>query len=437
MSEISRTYTVTGTSKDQPTIIPILAKKNILVQSHGRNTSKVYVALSFDVYGKPTTEWDTLGIYGRHFYSAPKNKKIQYLLAYADQTPQYLEIYASDGSIKIEEQEYIELARETWLLDGSYTERWEQGFRKKLYHGRTGAYFKSDSEANVPFKDWTIPEIVKGDNDIEVYPWNNALRLINSKDGTTLDEIYVGLPKALFRGVMCFEAKLPQSADHTWIGFEVNSGGAYSFIVGLYNDGTYWYLKSLDYIRVVQTDGFNLRFPNQYARYALVYDPPYLELWEAQTTNRSSFPLERTHVLDLQDLPFGKGIPFFANENPNAIVDVRIGEFWIYEMLPRPLSATQNFTNPTSNPTLTLNAGNKSYIEVYAKSIAGGKTVNVYGSVDGTNWRKCDTLTTDATTLDVHKGYSNAYRYIKLELVETGTGTSTLEISASREGVGH
>jgi hypothetical protein len=125
--------------------------------------------------------------------------------------------------------------------------------------------------------------------------------------------------------------------------------------------------------------------------------------------------------------------PFVANESSVVVSGFELNHWAIWEIHESTVAfKNQSFTNPTSNPTLNFDVGSRSYIEVYAKSIAGGKTVYVYGSVDRVNWRLCDTLTTDATTKEVHKGYGNAYRFIKLELVETGTGTSTLEITASR-----
>lgn len=105
-----------------------------------------------------------------------------------------------------------------------------------------------------------------------------------------------------------------------------------------------------------------------------------------------------------------------------------------FEQTRKVIHKTQSFTNPASNPIIDLDVGGKRQVEVYARSIGASKTVWVRGSVDRVNWRLSDTLTTAAAApYEVHKGYLNAYRFIQLELNETGTGTSVLEISASGE----
>jgi len=46
------------------------------------------------------------------------------------------------------------------------------------------------------------------------------------------------------------------------------------------------------------------------------------------------FPLTKTNTLDIGDVE-GWAIPFFANEDESTIYDVRIGNFWVWQ-LPRP-----------------------------------------------------------------------------------------------------
>jgi hypothetical protein len=96
------------------------------------------------------------------------------------------------------------------------------------------------------------------------------------------------------------------------------------------------------------------------------------------------------------------------------------------------ISAYATYVNPASNPVLTLDTEGRTIVEVWIKSIAGGREVKVYGSRNNSDFRLVDTLTTDGSTREVHSGYFNAYRYVRLELVETGLGTSELEITASR-----
>ena len=91
-----------------------------------------------------------------------------------------------------------------------------------------------------------------------------------------------------------------------------------------------------------------------------------------------------------------------------------------------------DFTNPTTNPTLTLDTEGRALFEVWVKSIAASIVVKIYGSVDNSTWRELPDCqgTTNADFL-FHDGFFNAYKHIKVEVVETGTGTITIEVSAN------
>jgi hypothetical protein len=259
-----------------------------------------------------------------------------------------IKVVDADGPTLIVTRAYIEqdLMRDNWLYDGSYAERWEQGFRKKLYHGRTGAYFLSESRANVPFDKWTVPEIIKGDNPLQPPPWNNVLRMRNSIDGVTPDPLYIGFPKGLFRGVFCADLKLPSPTDLTDLypmGFEVNSGGLFAFLVCLACIDGNWVLRAVDYankLGLMQT--VSLPHLNQYSHYALVYDPPYLELWEGIDS------LTKIATLYLKNIR-GKGIPFIANEMATAVCEFRVGNIWVYEILPKVSEVFQLFSGTVTS----------------------------------------------------------------------------------------
>ena len=91
--------------------------------------------------------------------------------------------------------------------------------------------------------------------------------------------------------------------------------------------------------------------------------------------------------------------------------------------------ASQDFTDPSSNPTLDLDLKGRKQVEVYVKSINPNVTVNIYGSVDGSTWRKTYTAQTDDNG-EYADGFLVGYRYIRVEVVDTGTGTVTIEIAA-------
>ncbi|RLC74894.1 MAG: hypothetical protein DRJ03_31175, partial [Chloroflexi bacterium] len=100
---------------------------------------------------------------------------------------------------------------------------------KSLYSGRAGvrsAWW--DSEVGLPDSQWTLPVTEVGAHTKASPPWNNAIHLRNSKDGTTIDPIYLGVnAEANERWLMRLDAKfpllddLPTGAVDVVIGFEV------------------------------------------------------------------------------------------------------------------------------------------------------------------------------------------------------------------------
>lgn len=335
-----------------------------------------------------------------------------------------------------------EMMRETWLFDGSYCERLEQWFRRKLYHGRTLGLFKSDSRDNIPFDKLTLPEIVKGVNIVEPEPWQNALKVQNCKPNTTIpDEFYMGFPKAHHRMVIVFDAFLPTppTSGYTFLYYgicgEVNSGGAYAGIASLTctaTSGKYWLSAGCYRGGGRNSAEFLPTRKDLWARYALVYDPPYLEFWEQNWATGVGVLLASLDMGYVQ----GKFIPAIFNESTGAVFSgFLIGNMWIYELEPSPIEKTQTWTNPATNPSLTVNTGGRKQVELWAQSITAAKTVLVQNSQDGTTWRDVEELATGALNgiNQVHKGYLNASRYVKATIEETGTGTEIIELTVSRD----
>ena len=318
-----------------------------------------------------------------------------------------------------------------WLHGGSYTERWEQGFRKELYHGRTGAYYATEPKAD--FEDWTPPEIITGDNTLESAPWNDVLRVRNSIDGVNISQLYVGFPKAHHRMAIVFNANFPAtSGGNMYIGVEVNSGGSFAFLACFASDGVGgWALYAVNWLGN-KLDTVTLRHGDVYSRYVLVYDPPYLRFYQAPVADAAGYPLELTNTLDLGTIQ-GKGIPFIANEEPTAIAEFRIGNIWIYELSPSPIEKSETWTDPALMPYLICNVAGRQHVEVWARSINAGKTVLVQGSQDGTTFRDIEELTTVALNgiNQIRKCYENAYRYIRAKVEDSGTGTISVKISTS------
>jgi hypothetical protein len=248
-----------------------------------------------------------------------------------------------------------------WLADGSYTERWEQGFRPWLYHGRTGSYWRSESFSNPDFKDWTNPLIGQDPftaTPFKEQPWTRHILMRNEHPNTlgVLDQLYVGFPKAHHRQVFTFEARLSQgeqTPDNHYIGFEVNSGGSFGNLATLGCFGGLYYLYAMNFRHVgapLETL-LTLNYPNAWARYALIYDPPLLEFWQSKVANVDQ--LELAGRLDLVDVR-GKAIPFMANEDTTAFSEFKVGNIWIYE-LESPGTLKNEYRNtiePIKTPTI-------------------------------------------------------------------------------------
>jgi len=94
--------------------------------------------------------------------------------------------------------------------------------------------------------------------------------------------------------------------------------------------------------------------------------------------------------------------------------------------------AVKDFTDPTENPTLTLDCAGRATVEFWVTEPTGGITVNIYGSTDNATWRFTTSYTTDPTTKTATDVLSLGYRYIKVEIVNTAPGSYRIEISASR-----
>jgi hypothetical protein len=94
-----------------------------------------------------------------------------------------------------------------------------------------------------------------------------------------------------------------------------------------------------------------------------------------------------------------------------------------------PVSAYNSSTGAALTVILdTGQYGGRTVVEVWVKSSAAA-TFTVDGSRDGTNWRTVDTITLSGTGED-HRGYQNAYRYVRVST--TAANDNEIEIVASR-----
>jgi hypothetical protein len=287
-----------------------------------------------------------------------------------------------------------------WLADGSYVVRWDSTFRvptgydPSIFHGRTNSPWKSETDKGLDSSQFTLPQIMSegfSTAPYEVNPWTRAIRVRNEKPNATgvQDEFYNGFPKAHQRMVICFEALLPSPSGSTptglYIGCEVNSGGSFALIGSLACISGQWQLWAVNYENVVGiSQNITLLRPNLWNRYALRYDPPWLELWEG-TVASSGVVLTQTAKVFLGRLG-GKAIPFFANEDnskdaqQNPIFsEFYIGNMWIYELSKEGSALVDQ---PTIYNVAMTNANTE-----YSQALPLGCKRYQLGTQDGSAWR--------------------------------------------------
>ena len=230
------------------------------------------------------------------------------------------------GNVKLEGAAFD---RMTWisLPDNADKLRYMQA----IYTGRGGMWQSWwDSEVGKPPEEWTLPILSAGVNTRVSSPWNNAIHLRNSQDGTTVDQIYLGVRAAPSpRWVMRFDASFPTDIPATdcnvVIGFEIPAQGGHTLaaleigstvarLVARYGlpDGTY--------VSVVGSDISSSVCTGTWQAYHLVLDPPYLSL-DINNTTQVSITLPETVTF------YPEVIPFFANESSVVIDDVYIGQW--------------------------------------------------------------------------------------------------------------
>lgn len=80
--------------------------------------------------------------------------------------------------------------------------------------------------------------------------------------------------------------------------------------------------------------------------------------------------------------------------------------------------------------TVVLDTEGRSVVDVWVKS-SGPSTFIIYGSVDGNDYRQATSIVLPEPG-EAHIGYSNAYRYIKVETEAPNVNNNEIEIVASR-----
>ncbi|MCD6240381.1 hypothetical protein J7K27_02500 [Candidatus Bathyarchaeota archaeon] len=244
-----------------------------------------------------------------------------------------------------------------WMHCNHYVERWEwlystddtakkhEFYRK--YCGRTGSVWKSEYAELSP-TNWNLPLIETGVNTQQPSPWNNAIHLRNSKDGSTLDEVYFA-PRIAMKPpcVLNFDAYFPAlnttnypNGTYIALGFEVNSGGYLGTIYALeiLSDGTTVTvrLKGLgirDGSGAVITKSISGLVTDDWRGFKLILTRRWLKLYQG-TTSGQGYPLELVDELPITLDYVSYVTPFFANESSAIVSGVKIGQFQAFEINP-------------------------------------------------------------------------------------------------------
>jgi hypothetical protein len=230
-----------------------------------------------------------------------------------------------------------------WLASTDSAERRREFYRK--YRGRTNSIWKSEYAELNP-ENWTEPLFSLNVNTRQPSPFQNAIHLRNSKDGTSIDHIYFA-PKIFMRppSVLNFDAYFPTfnttnfpNGSYFSMGFEVNSGGYIGsmFEFQVWSDGTTVHarLRAVEVRDGVSNESVSADFASSVTQaawesYKLMLLPNRMELHKYA----GSWPLTKIASLDIPFDIQAAVTPYFANETDTAVVsNVYIGQFQAYEV---------------------------------------------------------------------------------------------------------
>jgi hypothetical protein len=415
----------------------VILRKNIIVEAKRLNNGIVYVAYTEDTDRPALDNYEPFGPNEAKFYSAKKGEKIMRLWVYATVATQYIDITASDSSIgRLLSHDFSEYASIGEIVRGlSFTERWEQGFDPHAYYGRVrGGFFKSEA-AVLDRTKWTTPPIVLAGDTIETAPWDNAVSMRNSIDGTTIDELYVALPRAYTRARFRLNAKLPTAAQIgatglVAYGFETNSQGATAaFVFQGYNST---YKLAANYLDPVTGGAVNdtlditalMAHLNAWSEYHLCLEPPFLRLYEYNTaawTLLGSLPFSRYQGdFWLQ--------PFVCNESTAVLSNFQIGTMALTaleEMRLKLLGQVSQLTSAAAFATaLKIRADYKNKANVHIKEHnTNDIEYTILGSNDDVTYETLVPTTDLAKNASKYEILSEPWLYINVQIRDNVAAT--------------
>jgi hypothetical protein len=225
-----------------------------------------------------------------------------------------------------------------WVTSTDITERKRRFYRD--YHGRMGSFWTSES--TVLHSDyWSEPVIVAGANTIESSPFNNAIHVRNSKDGSTVDQFYMGVNRAFIRPVLRVDACIPNPATlpsdaFLGFGFEPSRSLYTSIAILQVMSGScklVWTYMTPDGPKIISSASNITLNWGSWNRYILALFNNRLMLFEGTATAPPTWTLKDMLVADEQYVHNVPHIPIFFNEGANNIASgFYIGNFIVYSL---------------------------------------------------------------------------------------------------------
>jgi len=325
-------------------------------------------------------------------------------------------------SIYESEMKEVEWTRSTKPERGSYVDyfRWLEeasalGIARTRWFGRYASWWKSEAETSP--NNWTLPPHERDNDDM-------LLHLRNSKDGTTVDQLYMGLKTEASTNwhsrwnvtipplsdlpsgtTISFGYEVPSEGGYTLANLKIHSGSAGLHIQLGKADGSY-YTDSLDVSDVIAENG---------AEYRLIWLPPELMLHCVNTG--------KTRILvgskPIHSIP--KTVPFMSNESSVVSSGVKVKKWVSYNMsrartgilyrsgdsppYSTPLAGLSVDPDVTSEPFPLFNYSRKTIL--FQADGAGTLDIDILTQTG--NWRTYDSQSVSANTLLTYNFGGEAY----------------------------
>jgi hypothetical protein len=278
------------------------------------------------------------------------------------------------------------------------------------YQGRKNAFFASES--GYKREEITLPQFEVGRNTTfhsgdEEQKFSNMMRL-NALNPRTqeIDALYVGVIQPFYRCSLTLEAEFPTEGNGYYWGFEINSGGAYSYLACMALLSDSYQLRHVS--RDEGTTTLNIDSvvdQGTQTKIGLFHDPPFLSFYDE---NVSELAYSKHIILQGRS---GTVQPFMAHEPTytDPLDDpCWIGNFWCQELTPSPGAAllVDGATPGNSETTLTdiVRWADTKEVLLWLRAVDQDATIQVYADIEETFTNKTEIPDGTDYTFDLTAG---------------------------------